>query len=262
MADASLLSNLGAAIDAIESKYVMGGEIRMTQPLELKLPTTTIKFPMPRGSQDAELAKLKSASVPSPFGHGNKTVVDDTVRKAHQLPGGSFTLAGGFDGALPPDILEKVRQELVPDAGSITAKLHKINIYEKGGFFADHKDTPRSETHFGSLVLLLPAYHSGGCLSVDHGGESKRFDWAKERDFVPNAYSWQGDYAAKLAAHTPAAELRYAAFFGDATHRVSTVSDGARVTIAYELYRDGLPDPKADALLLRAERCRAAFSAL
>jgi hypothetical protein len=40
------------------------------------------------------------------------------------------------------------------------------------------------------------------------------------------------------------------------------VTNEARVTIAYELYRDGLPDPNADALLLRAERCRAAFAKL
>jgi hypothetical protein len=41
--------------------------------------------------------------------------------------------------ALTRATLLQVRSELVPDAASITAKLHKINIYEKGGFFADHK---------------------------------------------------------------------------------------------------------------------------
>ena len=210
------------------------------------------------------MSAIRAAAAPSPFGHGNQTVVDTTVRKAHQLMPEQFQLSGGFDGALPAAILEKVRSELVPDARAITAKLHKINVYEKGGFFADHKDTPRSETHFGSLVLLLPAYHAGGTLSVDHGGESKRFDWATtaSRDFTPQAYSYAADRAAKIAAHTPSATLRYAAFFGDATHRVSPVGEGARVTIAYELYRDGAPDPTADALLQRAERCRAAFAAL
>jgi hypothetical protein len=157
-----------------------------------------------------------------------------------------------------------VRSELVPDARAITAKLHKINIYEKGGFFTDHKDTPRSETHFGSLVLLLPAYYKGGALSIDHGGESTRFDWASTaaRDLAPSVPSYVADREAKIAAHTPSATLRYAAFFGDATHRVLPVTEGARVTIEYELYRDGAPDPMADALLLRAERCREAFAAL
>ena len=116
----------------------------------------------------------------------------------------------------------------------------------------------------GSLVLLLPVYHTGGALSVDHGGESKRFDWATTaaRDLSYQSYAYGADREAKIAAHTPSATLRYAAFFGDATHRVKPVADGARVTLAYELYRDGLPDPAADALLLRAERCRAAFASL
>ena len=95
-----------------------------------------------------------------------------------------------------------MRSELVPDARAITAKLHKINIYEKGGFFTDHKDTPRSETHFGSLVLLLPAYYKGGALSIDHGGESTRFDWASTaaRDLAPSVPSYVADREAKIAA--------------------------------------------------------------
>ena len=163
-ADDVLLAELGAAVDAIESRYVCGGQWTMPTKLQLQLqlasgeqPTTApITIPMPRGQQDAELARIRAASTPSPFGHGNHTIVDTSVRKAHQLTPEQFVLSGGFDGTLPAEILEKVRSELVPDAGKITAKLHKINIYEKGGFFADHKDTPRSETHFGTLPADWP----------------------------------------------------------------------------------------------------------
>ena len=49
---------------------------------------------------------------------------------------------------------------------------------------------------------------------------------------------------------------------GDTKHHVGTVSDGVRVTLAYELYRDGKPDPFADALLQRAEAVRQAFAAV
>ena len=269
MADAAadaLLSELGNAVDAIESRYVTSGQFSLSSPVSLTLTKASgpaVTFPMQRGRQDAEIARIRTAGAPSPFGKNSQTVVDESVRKAHQLVPGEFNLGGGFDGKLPQTLLEHIRSELVPDAGSITAKLHKINVYEKGGFFADHRDTPRSETHFGSLVLLLPCAHGGGCLSVDHAGESRRLDWANSADFAPRyAYSYQSDYQARLAAHTPSATLRWAAFFGDATHRVSPVTDGARVTVAYELYRDGVPDPRADALLLRAERCRAAFAAL
>ena len=204
-----------------------------------------------------------SARQPSPFGHGGETKVDANVRMARQVMGDALTFTGGWDGVVPVEVLEKIRSELVPDAGSITAKLHKVNIYEKNGHFAEHRDTPRSETHFGSLVILLPAYHSGGALSVDHAGQRKVLDWGKSGDWAPRYhYAYGSDAAQKLAAHKPADVLRWAAFFGDAKHRVATVADGARVTLAYELYRDGLPDPFADALLQRAEAVRAAFAAV
>ena len=293
-----LLSELGLAVDAIESRYCTSGQWLMPSALKLELSkdTSPVSFPMPHGQQEKELSRIRAAAEPSPFGHGNQTVVDTTVRKAHQLMPDQVSMSGGFNGTLPADVLEstfssaqrpapkpwpvaqhipplngaclccrghaEVRSELIPDARAITAKLHKINVYEKGGFFTNHKDTPRSETHFGSLVLLLPAYYKGGALSIDHGGESTRFDWASTaaRDLAPSVSSYVADREAKIAAHTPSATLRYAAFFGDATHRVLPVTEGARVTIAYELYRDGAPDPMADALLLRAERCRAAFA--
>lgn len=259
------LDALGDAIDAIESHYVTTGKWSMPSSVTVSGSTfDPVAFPMARGSQNSKLSALRNAAQPSPFGQNKETVVDSAVRKAHQLMPDQFQLSGGFDGTLPPAILEAVRSTLVPDAACISARLHKVNIYEKGGHFVDHKDTPRSETHFGSMVVLLPSYHAGGVLSVDHAGESKKVDWAQLADFTPSGYGWQygADEEAKLAAHVPSGTLRYAAFFGDATHRISPVTDGQRVTVAYELYRDGLPDPHADALLQRAERCRSAFAAL
>ena len=52
----------------------------------------------------------------------------------------------------------------------MSANLVKMNIYEEGGHFGSHLDTPRSETHFGSLVVCLPSYHQGGELKVTHAG--------------------------------------------------------------------------------------------
>ncbi len=163
-----LLDVLGRAIDGIESKYMTQGQWTMPSSLKLTLAAdnTPITFPMQRGAQPAEMARLHKAADPSPFGKGKETVVDESVRKAHELKPDAFSLSGGFDVTVPAEVLEKVRAELVPDATSISAKLHKVNVYEKGGFFAEHRDTPRSDTHFGSLVVLLPSYHKGGALAL------------------------------------------------------------------------------------------------
>ena len=132
--DDELLEELGAAVDGIESRFVCGGQWTMLTKLQLQLSADAapISIPMHRGQQDSELNRIRAAASPSPFGRGGQTVVDTSVRKAHQLMPEQFSLSGGFDGTLPAEILEKVRSELVPDAGAITAKLHKINIYEKG----------------------------------------------------------------------------------------------------------------------------------
>ena len=258
------LAALGSAVDSIESRFITSGQFSLDAPLTISgAGGAKATFPSPRGSQAAETAKLTAKAEPSPFGKGGETVIDASVRKAKQVMGDDLTFGGAFDGAVPPSVLEQIRSELVPDAASISAKLHKVNIYEKGGHFAEHRDTPRSETHFGSLVVLLPAFHLGGALSVEHGDTRKTIDWGRSGDWEPrHVYSFQKDYAQVVAKHTPASVLRWAAFFGDVSHRVGTVMDGARVTLAYELYRDGAPDPMADALLQRAERVRAAFAAV
>ena len=76
-------------------------------------------------------------------------------------------------------ILEIIRRHLVPDAAGVTAELHKLNIYRENGFFAKHKDTPRAETQFGSLVVCLPLSFEGGQLRLSHGSERSSLDWGK-----------------------------------------------------------------------------------
>jgi non-ribosomal peptide synthetase component F len=190
--------------------------------------------------------------------HGSQTVHDATVRKALQLKPDAFELTGGFGEAELAKIVDEVKHMLVPDAEQVTAVLHKLNVYQEGGFFADHRDTPRNESHFGSLVVLLPCTFGGGELSLDHGGLTERFDWASHVNHRPSRLSWLASQAS-VAASAPPSQLCWAAFFGDAVHRVKHVTSGASVTLAHELHRTGAPVPAADALLVRTECLRRAF---
>ena len=103
-----LLSELGMAVDAIESRYCTSGQWLMPSALKLELSkdTSPVSFPMPHGQQEKELSRIRAAAEPSPFGHGNQTVVDTTVRKAHQLMPDQVSMSGGFNGTLPADVLE------------------------------------------------------------------------------------------------------------------------------------------------------------
>lgn len=48
-----------------------------------------------------------------------------------------------------------------------------------GSFFKAHVDTPRSDTMFGSLVIVLPTRHEGGSLVFRHHGNEELVDTAK-----------------------------------------------------------------------------------
>jgi hypothetical protein len=88
----------------------------------------------------------------------------------------------------------------------------------KGSFFKSHKDTPRGEAMFASLVVVFPTLHSGGSLVLRHGGKEWVFDSAKEV---------HGQSSPSVA---------YIAFYSDVEHEVMPVETGYRVTLTYNLY--------------------------
>lgn len=93
----------------------------------------------------------------------------------------------------------------------------------KGSFFKPHKDTPRSEKMFGSLVVVLPVAHEGGSLIFRHKGA----EWKIESDVVPPS------------------SILFVAFYGDVEHEVTEVKSGHRLTLTYNLYFGESPASQA-----------------
>ena len=102
---------------------------------------------------------------------GDQTVLDKEVRSAYEISPENIKLDFDLNKS---EILKEVQNILVPDANQVTAELHKLNIYEKGGHFKKHKDTPRGATSFGSLVIMLPVPFSGGKLGLNYKDEKVR----------------------------------------------------------------------------------------
>ena len=46
----------------------------------------------------------------------------------------------------------------------VHAKQYKLNLYEEGGFFKRHVDTPDPEGMFGTLLVCLPGKHRGTAI--------------------------------------------------------------------------------------------------
>ncbi|KAF9017802.1 hypothetical protein BDZ89DRAFT_1074557 [Hymenopellis radicata] len=174
---------------------------------------------------DDDLSHLISSCDAAPFGRGTETVMDATYRKAHKLDVSQFGMA--FDLASTP-ILNKISQDLVDMKVSVKravrAERYKLNVYDKGGFFKAHQDTPRAENMFGSLVIVFPTPHEGGTLILRDEGVEWSFDAAQ--------------LLASVTSETP--NVAYVAFYSDLEHEVMPVVSGSRVTLTYNLYFDNM----------------------
>lgn len=106
------------------------------------------------------------------------------------------------------------------------ARLYKLLIYERGGFFSAHRDTEKEDGMVATLVISLPVAGSGGELIVRHG----------EREAVID-----------MRADEPS-EVAFAAFYADCVHETRPVLDGHRLSLVFNLcLRAGGSDTPAQA---------------
>ncbi|EIW61095.1 uncharacterized protein TRAVEDRAFT_19566 [Trametes versicolor FP-101664 SS1] len=175
-----------------------------------------------------ELDQLESACKPATFGVNQEDVLDESYRKAGKLDVDSFSLGFNPDTA---GLVEVLRSGLFSGSGEnreIQAELYKLNVYGKGSFFKSHKDTPRAEHMFGSLVVVFPTPHEGGALVMRH-----------------NEHEWTFDSGKMLLDPGVPPSVAFVAFFSDVDHEVTPVVSGHRVTITYNLYFRPAPEPQA-----------------
>ncbi|KAL1708422.1 hypothetical protein EV121DRAFT_197119 [Schizophyllum commune] len=168
---------------------------------------------------DAELQALSDACEPATFGVNHTDVYDENYRKARKMDASAFSCK--FDPG-HSGLLDLLCTEFLSEGGDarqkIVCELYKLNVYGEGSFFKAHKDTPRSDTMFGSLVVVLPTPHEGGALILRENDK----DWLCPRRC--------------LCRGAPAPKLFYVAFFSDVEHEVSRVTAGFRVTLTYNIY--------------------------
>jgi hypothetical protein len=95
---------------------------------------------LPLSSVDAE--SLIRASRPAPFGKGNQTLVDETVRKTWEIDGSKVSFSNEAWSGWLEAVVKKASRELGVSGGSggTRAELYKMLLYEKGAMFKPHKE--------------------------------------------------------------------------------------------------------------------------
>lgn len=183
--------------------------------LELAMPKVEVEgvgvlsFPVPA----AQIGALIAQAVRAPFGRGEETILDTSVRKVWQLPPEKVRIGGKSWVASFEAIMAKVAAGLGCERAAVTAELYKLLIYDEGGFFSAHRDTEKAGGMFGTLVVVLPSAHRGGELVVRHAGRKVTVDLSG------------GEVS----------EVAFAAFYADCEHEVRPVAAGNRVCLVFNL---------------------------
>jgi|SaaInlStandDraft_6_1057023.scaffolds.fasta_scaffold00902_9 hypothetical protein len=140
------------------------------------------------------------------YGYKYEEIYDENFRKAMRLLKNNYI----FNLNELNDIKLKIKQKL---KCNIKLQHNKINIYQKGGFFKSHVDTP-VDNIMGTLVLVLPTYFKGGSLTINNS--NYQFNKSDQSEQFDNC-------------------INYIAFYGDIPHNVNLVEDGLRITVTYDI---------------------------
>lgn len=171
-----------------------------------------LSFPVP----PAQIASLTSQASRAPYGRGEETILDESVRKVWQLQPGKVRITGKSWAASFDTILRQVIVGLGCEGLAVSAEFYKMLVYEEGGFFLTHRDTEKAGGMFGTLVVVLPSAHRGGELVIRHAGREVVVDMSRAE----------------------VSEASFAAFYADCEHEVRAITEGSRVCLIYNLIQD------------------------
>jgi len=150
----------------------------------------------------------------APFGRGQKTLRDPTVRRCWQVGPERARIGGRHWNKTLEHIVARVAEGLAI-AEPITATFYKLLIYNEGSFFVSHRDTEKAPGMFATLVVVLPSTFSGGALHLRHGEREVNLDLRS----------------------TDPGEAAFAAFYADCVHEIRPVTAGYRLALTYNLTR-------------------------
>ena len=168
-----------------------------------------LSFPVP----EVQIQALVAAAERAPYGKGPETLVDRSVRDCWQIDPARVRLAGAAWQATFSRILGAAAGGLGCAPERLDAQLHRLLIYERGGFFSAHRDTEKADGMVATLSISLPAAGAGGELVVRHRDRESTID---------------------MTAAEPS-ELAFAAFYADCTHEVRPVTEGHRLSLVFNL---------------------------
>ncbi|KAF9777669.1 hypothetical protein IL306_004345 [Fusarium sp. DS 682] len=185
---------------------------------------------LPLKEDDAQA--IKSICQQAPFGHGNKTIVDTSVRNTWELDASKFNLVNkGWTQYFCSRLLRDTAREL---GFNLEAEPHKLLLYEPGSFFKPHKDSEKKKGMIGTLVVCLPSQHEGGDVCLSFGSQKECLSTAQNSKFDLTTMSW----------------------YSDVTHEVKELTSGYRLVLTYKLFATEKNEPSASTILQQTQHLK------
>ena len=181
----------------------------------------SLSFPI----TEEQACSLAAVAEAAPYGRGEQTLVDSSVRACRQIDAARVRITGGAWRDTLAQVVAQAATGLGCPPEHTSAQLYKLLVYEPGGFFAPHRDTEKVDGMVATLVVSLPVAGAGGELVIRH----------RERQTVVD-----------LRTDEPS-EIAFAAFYADCVHEIRPVTAGYRIVLVYHLVVRG-----AAAAVLRA----------
>jgi predicted 2-oxoglutarate/Fe(II)-dependent dioxygenase YbiX len=219
------MSSLTIALAEMLSTVQRPGDFYTTGTTELFAPHLVVAGvgPIALPLLPVQAQQLIAVAERAPYGRGKETLIDTTVRRTWQIDPDRVQITGRHWERTLADIVARAAAGLGA-TGPVVAELYKLLVYDTGSFFVSHRDTEKAAGMFATLIIVLPSLYSGGALLVHHRDREVRLD---------------------LGCPEPA-EVAFAAFYADCVHEVLPITSGCRLTLVYNLRRQGrgqLPEP-------------------
>ena len=201
--------------------YCMQGRLLAPMPRVEVEGARALSFPI----TEEQARSLAAVAEAAPYGRGEQTLVDSSVRACRQIDAARVRITGGAWRDTLAQVVAQAATGLGCPPEHTSAQLYKLLVYEPGGFFAPHRDTEKVDGMVATLVVSLPVAGAGGELVIRH----------RERQAVVD-----------LRTAEPS-ELAFAAFYADCVHEIRPVTVGHRIVLVFHLVVRG-----AAAAVLRA----------
>ena len=105
--------------------------------------------------------QLTAMAEQAPYGRGEATLVDTTVRRTWQIDPERVQISGRHWERALADIVARATKGLGV-TGPVLADFYKLLLYDTGDFFVNHRDTEKAAGMFATLIVALPSIYTGG----------------------------------------------------------------------------------------------------